>query len=294
MPSTDLGARAPATTQSASLTALLGMSENTGISQVEYVIGGQSLPGPNREQAAQILADDAMRIRCGNSPVLDRWRACRDGGPKQTGTPAEAVRTYAGLGFGLPSDPAIDDHLQGLVAELLWNRLIQERLVCRDNRKLARAHSVKPDPLEPGGDGLVIYEIDDGTLVFRLWEIKKHNSQGQRVSATIGRASKQLASRGQEYLAKLAGPETVDQAGALGKFYADMVELWLDRSDRAGVGVSVGTSSEHAPSSARSFKSIVTAFPTFTQSGQRESIVVAMPDFPQFAKRVREIVWSGL
>jgi DNA-binding transcriptional LysR family regulator len=294
MPSTDLGTRAAAATQSASLTSLLSMSENTGTSKVEYVIGGQLLPDPNREQAAQILADDAMRIRCGNSPALTRWRARRDGGPQQTGTPAEAVRTYAKLGFGLPAEPAIDEHLQGLVAELLWNRLIQERLVCRDNRRLVRAHSVKPDPLEPGGDGLVIYEIDDGTLVFRLWEIKKHNSQGKRVSATIGRASKQLASRGQEYLAKLAGPETVDQAGALGELYADIVELWLDRSDRAGVGVSVGTSTEHSPPSAQSFKSIATAFPAFTEAGQRESIVVALPDFPQFAKRVREIVWSGL
>jgi hypothetical protein len=270
------------------------MSENTGTSQVEYVIGGQSLPAQDREQAAQILADEAMRIRCGNSPALTRWRARRDGGPQQSGTPAEAVKAYAHLGFGLPADPANDDHLQGLVAELLWNRLIQERLVCRDNRRLVHSHSVKPDPLEPGGDGLVIYEIADGTLVFRLWEIKKHNSQGNRVSATIGRASKQLASRGQEYLAKLAGPETIDQAAPLGEFYANIVELWLDRSNRAGVGVSIGTSTEHAPASARSFNSIATAFPTFTQDGQRESIVVAIPDFPQFAERVREIVWSGL
>jgi hypothetical protein len=281
-------------TQATVLTSLLSMTENTCSSKVEYVIGGQQLPDPDREKAAQLLADDAMQIRCGNSPALTRWRARRDRGQQETGTPAEAVKVYAKLGFGLPDAPAIDDHLQGLVAELLWNRLIQERLVCRDNRRLICAHPVKPDPLEPGGDGLIIYEIDGGTLVFRLWEIKKHNSLGKPVSATIGRASKQLASRGQEYLAKLAGPETVDQAGALGELYADIVELWLDRSDRAGVGVSVGTSTQHAPSSAQSFKSIATAFPAFTQAGQRESIVVAIPDFPQFANRVREIVWSGL
>jgi hypothetical protein len=173
-------------------------------------------------------------------------------------------------------------------------RLIRERLVCRDKRQLVRAHSVKPDPLEPGGDGLVIYEINGGILVFRLWEIKKHDSQGKRVSATIRRASKQLASRGQEYLAKLAGPETIAQAGSLGGFYADIVELWLDGSERAGVGVSVGTSAKHAPPSAQSFRSIATAFPAFTQAGQLESIIVAIPDFPRFAERVREIVWSGL
>ncbi|MEU6720328.1 hypothetical protein ABZ897_53505 [Nonomuraea sp. NPDC046802] len=58
----------------------------------------------------------------------------------------------AGIGFGLPEDPALDDYLQGLVAELLWNRLLQERSVRRDGRRLVHAHSVKPDPLEPGGD----------------------------------------------------------------------------------------------------------------------------------------------
>ena len=156
------------------------------------------------------------------------------------------------------------------------------------------AHSVKPDPLEPGGDGLVVYEIDDGTLVFRLWEIKKHESQSKKVSATIRRASKQLASRGQEYLAKLAGPETVEQEGPLGDLYADIVELWLDGSDRAGAGVSVGTSAQHAPDRPQAFGSITTAFPHFTQAGQLESMVVAVPDFPEFAARVREIVWSGL
>lgn len=81
-----------------------------------------------------------------------------------------------------------------------------------------KAHSVKPDPLEPGGDGLVVYNVG-ATYVFRLWEIKKHHANGP-VSGTINRASKQLASRGNEYLAKLAGPDTVEQRGSSGAFYA--------------------------------------------------------------------------
>lgn len=281
-----------------SLTSMLALAEYVAPSGVEYVVGGQQLAAADRETAAQLLADDAMRIRCGESPVLTRWRARRDGGPVATGAAAAAVRAYAGIGFRLPETPGNDDdqqqnHLQGLVAELLWNRLIQERQVCRDRRRLVHAHSVKPDPLEPGGDGLVIYETDGGDLVFRLWEIKKHESQS-RISATIGRASKQLSSRGQEYLAKLAGPETVDQAGPLGDLYAEIVELWLDGSDRAGAGVSVGTSMQHAPTRPSAFKSIATTFPQFASDGQRESIIVAIPDFPGFARRVREIVWSGL
>jgi hypothetical protein len=276
------------------LAPLLAMEESPDGGKVEYAIGGQDLTGTDREIAAQLLADDAMRIRCGKSPALERWRQRRDGGPPATGARKAAVEAYAGIGFGLPDAPANDDHLQGHVAELLWNRLIQERSVCRDRRRLVHAHSVKPDPLEPGGDGLVVYEIDGGTLVFRLWEIKKHDSQATRVSATIGRASKQLSSRGQEYLAKLAGPETVEQGGPLGAFYANIVELWLDGSDQAGAGVSVGTSAQYAPDGPRAFNSIASAFPHFTRPGQVESIVVAVPDFPAFATRVREIVWSGL
>ena len=277
-----------------SLTSLLAMAEGPAGSNVDYVVGGQQLADAELEAAAEMLADDAMQIRCGQSPVLARWRARRDGGPSATGAAAAAVRTYAGLGFGLPDAPANDDHLQGLVAELLWNRLIQERLVCRDKRRLVHAHSVKPDPLEPGGDGLVVYEVDGGTLVFRLWEIKKHESQN-KISATIRRASRQLSSRGQEYLAKLAGPETVAQVGPLGELYADIVvELWLDGSDRAGAGVSVGTSVQHAQARPQALGSIATAFPHFTRAGQREGIIVAVPDFPGFARRVREIVWSGL
>lgn len=293
MPSAAIDVKASTVTPPATLTSLLGMTDNASSSKVEYVIGGQQLSGADREKAAKLLADDAMQLRCGDSPLLARWRARRDGGPPETDTRARAVKSYAKLGFGLSDAPAGPDHLQGLVAELLWNRLIQERAVCRDSRRLVHAHPVKPDPLEPGGDGLVIYEVNDGVLVFRLWEIKKHD-QAKPVSATIRRASKQLASRGEEYLAKLAGPETISQAGPLGDFYAGIVELWLDGSDRAGVGVSVGTSMEHSPSSSQTFKSIATEFPAFTRSSQLESIVVAMPDFPRFAERVREIVWSGL
>jgi len=275
------------------LTPLLALIESPTASPVEYVIGGKTLSGEDREKAAQLLADDAMTIACGNSPALGRWRARRDGGPAETGARLAAIETYAAIAFNLPGKPANDDHVQGHIAELLWNRLMQERTVCRDGRQLVRAHPVKADPLEPGGDGLVVYQDDQGTPVFRLWEIKKHDARG-RVSATINRASKQLSSRGHEYLAKLAAPQTLTEDGPLGELYADMVELWFDRSERAGVGVSVGASAHHAPTQPLAFRSIRTAFPEFVGPGQTESIVVAIPDFPEFANRVKEIVWSGL
>ena len=95
------------------------------------------------------------------------------------------------------------------------------------------------------------------------------------------------------------GPDANSDPRAAGdrdgrRSYAEIVELWLDGSDRAGVGVSVGTSVEHAPARPGTFRSLATAFPHFSGPGQRESIIVAVPDFPQFAQHVREIVWSGL
>ena len=274
------------------LTSLLALAAGPS-SEVEYVVGGQTLTPFAREQVAHMLADDAMELRCGKSPTLARWRAVRNGDLPPTDTPSSAtVATYAQIGFGLPTHPANDDHLQVLVAELLWNRLSKERKTCSGGRVLIRAHSVKPDPLEPGGDGLVVYKLG-ATYVFRLWEIKKHDAKGP-VSGTINRASRQLARRGNEYLAKLAGPDTIEQRGPLGAFYADLVELWLDGSERAGVGVAVGTSDHCAHSRPTVFRSLTKAFPQFAAPGQTEGMIVAVPDFPEFAARVREIVWSGL
>ncbi|MBH0115254.1 hypothetical protein I6E52_00155 [Salinibacterium sp. NG253] len=276
-----------------SLSPLLALVNSPGASTVDYVVGGLNLSGTDRESAAQLLADKAMIIACGNSTVLDRWRRRRDGGAPETGTSLETVETYAAIAFGHPSKPPNVDHLQGHVAEIIWNLVVAERLTTRDGRSLVRAHSVKADALEPGGDGLVVYQNPSGVLVFRLWEIKKHDA-ANKVSKTIRRASKQLASRGSEYLAKLAGPETTAQSGAMGDLYGSIVDLWFDRSERAGVGVAIGTSDHHAPTSKRTFGSINRSFPEFTEASQTESIVVAVPDFPGFVNRVKEIVWSGL
>jgi hypothetical protein len=281
-----------------SFSSALGLVDSEADSPVEYAVGGMKLTDDKREVIARMLAEDAMRIRCGNSPVFESWKTRRDGGPPAPTSRRAALEAYIGIGFKLPGKPINDDHVQGHVAELIWNRLMQERSVCRDGRQLVRAHSVKPDPLEPGGDGLVIYSRDSASgggaeLVFRLWEIKKHDAT-KRVSATIGRASKQLRSRGSEYLAKLAGPETIAEEGPLGGLYANVVELWLDRSALSGVGVAVGTSANHVPDGPRSFGSIATQFPEYSTPGQREGIVVAIPDFPGFANRVKEVVWSGL
>lgn len=278
------------------LTPLLAFVNSPSNSMVEYVVGGTTIDVQAREGAAQIIADDAMTIAMGASALLQDWRDRRDGGPARTGSRLAALKTFVGLAFGVPGAPSHDNHVQGHVAELLWNRIIQERTTCRDGRQLVQAHPVKPDPKEPGGDGLVVYEDRSGTLVFRLWEMKKFapNKPGQALSGTINRASHQLSERGHVYLAKLAAPTTTTHTGPLRQLYELMVERWFDRDPCAGAGVSVGTCHCHTPTDAATFHSLSSAFPDFKTAGQLEGIVVAVPDFPDFVKRVREIVWSGL
>ncbi|WP_211588865.1 hypothetical protein [Allorhizocola rhizosphaerae] len=275
------------------LTSLLSLTPGPVSSAVQYAIGGQALSAADFAAATHILADDTMRLRLGDaSDVLTSWRDKRDGGPDHTPLRRRTIEVYARIGFGLPGKPSHKDHLEGHVAELLWHRLMTERTVCSGGRQLAYIPPLKADTTEPGGDGLAVYRIGNGTLVFRLWEIKKHDSSA-RISATIRRASEQLKLRGEEYLAKLAAPETVAD-DEVAELFKEVVELWLDGNDRGGVGVSVGTSAAHAPSGPNTFGSILTAFPHYSAPGQTESIVVAVPDFPAFAIRVREIVWSGL
>ena len=262
------------------LAALLTLAPGPPDSKVEYVSGGEALAPAERDRAAHILADDAMALRCGQSPALERWRAVRDGGSPGDGS-AGTVRAYAGIGFGLPDEPATADHLQGLVAELLWNRLLKERTQGSGGRALVHAHSVKPDPLEPGGDGLVVYRV--GARSCSGCGRSRSTTPKRPVSATIRRASKQLSSRGQRVPGQARRARDRRAARAARRFYAEIVELWLDGSDRAGVGVSVGTSEPMLPAGPPTFGSIATAFPHFTQPGQREGIVVAVPDFPAFA-----------
>ncbi|MEV5749195.1 hypothetical protein AB0L00_15375 [Actinoallomurus sp. NPDC052308] len=123
-----------------------------------------------------------------------------------------AVEVFVQPAFGLPTYDTtamekIRNHLEGFVAELLWNRLIRDRTVTADGRTLVHAEEVKADPTGTGADGLVVYEVTDGTLVFQLWEIKKHAAT-THISATIKRAADQLAEHGPRYLAMLTAPGT--------------------------------------------------------------------------------------
>jgi hypothetical protein len=199
------------------------------------------------------------------------------------------VAAFVKTGLGLPESPMPADHVQAYVAEFIWFLLAHESPGV--DRSVAHIEPPKPHVTAPGADALIVYRTSDSVLVFRLWEIKKHAGSAH-LSRTIGRAFTQLSENGIEYLAQLvpAAPRDDPHVSAL---YGQLVELWRDANDRAGAGVAVSTSLEHAPRR-RAFSTMHNQFPRLNRDGQLEGLIVAISDFPEFAENVRRIVWSAL
>jgi hypothetical protein len=134
-----------------------------------------------------------------------------------------------------------------------------------------------------------VYQRADDVLIFQLWEIKKHDSSGG-VSRTISRALCQLDEKAEEYLAQLTTLTSTYESD-IGKVYAALSDLWLDRDERAGAGLAVSTSDRHLPQ--RCFGWMHTRFPELPVD-QLAGLVVALGDFPAFATDVRDRIWSAL
>jgi hypothetical protein len=232
-----------------------------------------------------------MKARCGvATDVYDRWRARATGGEALDPIDREVLETFVEPSIGLPGDPRSLDHLEGAVAEFIWYLAALARPPA--GRQIR--HIEKPSLLasEPGGDGLVIYEMAaDQSLIFRLWEVKKHTGGGG-VSPVIRRACLQLSGRGKRYFAKYASQGEYLPDQDLVALYAQLGERWI-RSDRsAGAGVAIATSESNTPT--RAFSRMYTHFPQFSSGDQLEGLVAGIGDFGQFAQQVRTVLWSGL
>jgi hypothetical protein len=245
-------------------------------------------PDPNGAAAVRIVADVAMRWQCrGAIPRYQDWRAAIDAGAKLGAAERARVEPFIRPAFGLPGRPIPPDHLQGHVAEYVWYILAKENVPA--DLALQNLEGPSFSVTTPGGDGLAVYRRGDDVLIFRLWEIKKHDSK-LHVSRTVSRAYKQLDAKAHEYLAELTTLASV-YPDPVNHLYAAMSDLWVDRSDRAGVGVAVATSDQHLP--ARCFGTMHESFPDLTID-QLDGMVVALGEFPSFAAAVRDRIWNAL
>lgn len=242
------------------------------------------------EALARVLADRIMELRCRGCPHhYGAWRDHANGGQRPTGASEAALKAFIEPAFGLPDDPnaVLQTHMEAFVAEQLWYFLSLEIPV----EEIVRIEPPSFVATDRGGDGLVIHRVPDGYLMFRLWEIKKSTGQAA-TSGAVSRAYKQLSAKATEYLARytVIGQELPDSE--LADFYGQLVDLWIEASCEAAVGVSVATSQDHIPR--RCFTTFGQRFASFVDPIRLQGMLTAIGDFSAFTTAVRDCVWKGL
>jgi hypothetical protein len=286
------GARAggPVVEEPPALTELVGLSDGPQRGRCVWSRGRVGADDDTAlEKTAALIAEAAMRLRCEGAPqIFDLWLSAANGDRALDANERLAVEPFVRTAFGLPGQELPADHIQGYVAELIWY-LVASELV-REGRTLRFLKGPDFHVTGPGGDGLAIYDIQDA-LAFRLWEIKKHHGDSP-VSGTVSRAYDQLSSKATEYLAQLTALGRYQDDEDLRRFFAQLVEIWVDAEPGAGAGVAVSTSAASMPK--RCFSTMGDHFPDLTEPGQLEGLLVAVGNFPTFADEVKRSVWKGL
>jgi hypothetical protein len=258
-----------------------------------WFVGRLSSGNPDLDAAAWLVADEMMRGRCGAAQrTYELWRGRATGGPALSQSEHDMVEAFVEPSIGLPNDamPRHRDHLEGAVAEYIWFLVARDR--AEEHRSLR--HLEKPSLLatEPGGDGLAIYRLaEDGSLVFRLWEVKK-STGADGLSRVVTRACSQLASRGRRYFAKYASQAEYLADAELLALFGDLGERWITWHPSAGAGVSISTSESKTP--AKAFSQMHRLLPRLSGGDQLEGLITGIGDFATFAIQVRDVLWSGL
>ncbi|AEA23504.1 MULTISPECIES: hypothetical protein [Pseudonocardiaceae] len=258
------------------------------------------LSADRRSAVAWILAEAIMRFRCGKSRAFPCWQAAALSGNAVADDDLELVSSFIISVFGRPNAVQSGDtkekkgksnHLEGFVAEWLWHLIMKEQQASHRVRQYLSEPSYSVT--EQGEDGFVVYAPPGAntSLFFRLWEIKKHNTENSVVTATVQRASDQLNIRGLQYLAKLTSAHRQTD-GDLGSLFAELGDLWINADPRAGAGVGVATNTVTPP--ATCFSPLESTLDQFADAGQLEGLLCVIENFTEFANEVRRMVWSAL
>jgi len=248
------------------------------------------------EELAACLADKIVEQQCISVPrYYEAWQKKFYENVAIEPKMKKALLAFLKPVFGEPNapNPISPNHLEGYVGEMLWFFLSKES----STEEIVYIDPPSFKVTEQGGDGFIIHRTPSLDLLFRLWEMKKFvpgpNNSAAQISGTISTAYSQLNERSLEYLARYTkiGQHSQDTP-EIASFCGQLVELWIDASPQAAVGVSVATSAAHVPQTA--FSTFGKQFSNFTVPVRLRGMITATEDFADFANKVREYVWKGL
>jgi hypothetical protein len=244
--------------------------------------------GGSEAELSELLARKIMAYRCRpNLARLEAWERQRLGEAEADETTRSALRIIVKSGIGLPDQPKSDNHIQAFIAEHLWYFLVLEGA---SDDTIIRVEGPSVEVNEQGGDGLVLSR-SGGVLTFRLWETKKYQGAGT-VKRTITRACSQLSKNAERYLNKYSHLGTYVEDEEVARFYGRLLDMWIDTSQEASVGISIGTSVRSVPP--KCFGAMPGRFPKLAGPERLIGLTEALDDFGRFSLQVRDEIWSGL
>jgi hypothetical protein len=271
-------------------------SESHCESTHNWILNSHNPTNVSIDTLAWDIAVEIVRFRCRAClHYFDAWKDKAENGTLLNDSFQRALYAFLGPTFGTPDgqyqEPNID-HLEGFVGEWLWFFLSIE------NPSETIVHTLLPGfkSTDPGGDGLIIHRLPNKELFFRLWEMKKFapRTEGstQQLDSTVNKAYSQLDTKAAEYLARIIATEQESNDPELQDFIGNLLDLWIDASPQAAVGVSIATSSNHV--SEDCFAEFGNKFPQFTDPIRLLGMLTGIEDFSLFAMKIKEFIWTGL
>jgi hypothetical protein len=248
-----------------------------------------TLSTDDREAIAWLIAHEIVKVRSGGNASYNLWRNAALTGAKLTPDEAKRVRPFIRPVFGLPASPKDLGHIAGHIAEWLW--YLHARELADPTRSTLHLEPPKGHVTAPGHDGFVIYkQTVDQQTIFRLWEVKKHDSTASAATVVAG-AVGQLNDFGDEYLGQLTGILS-ERQDAVGDLARGLVDFWVDGDPRAGAGISLASTTTPPPTNC--FDGVGAAMPQFPLAGQLEGLLLTVADLEDLAIDVRSYLWIAL
>ena len=248
----------------------------------------QIISGHRREVVRLVAIHIVCRLLDPSPAALANWMERHGGGSAHDEPTKDELKAYLLNDF---ADGSNEPRLQGAVVEHLWACLAPDI-----NGGWGVPICVQHDHfsvIDPGCDGLSLYDSDTPDLRFRLWESKRHDSVAKSVTEVVTGASAQIETRAPVYLARISKPLQLNADPRIQQLAGKIVKLWTSGDVSGGVGVAVGTTSTGALPD-RPFRGLRRVFRCLKTPQHREGIVIEIPDLAAVAADVRSEILKGI